>query len=116
MMYISKLTLMALDTSSSVRFLSALKVFNIFPIRYLSSDSGVCRYNRAQQYTNPQRADTENCGLNPDGSKSQRVDIHYKFIGYVEIDDALIAETKELAKRLSDRIRIVNRGIFWYNF
>ncbi|MDD2234936.1 MAG: DUF4368 domain-containing protein [Desulfitobacteriaceae bacterium] len=53
---------------------------------------------------------------NPDGSKSQRVDIHYKFIGYLEmkemfglpmvipmekdmeIDDALIAEAKELAK------------------
>jgi len=56
---------------------------------------------------------------NPDGSKSQRVDIHYKFIGYVEmkerfglpmvmamaknveIDDALIAEAKELAKALA---------------
>ncbi|NLI92969.1 MAG: recombinase family protein [Peptococcaceae bacterium] len=56
---------------------------------------------------------------NPDGSKSQRVDIHYKFIGYVEmkemfglpmvmamakdvdIDDALIAEAKELAKELA---------------
>lgn len=55
---------------------------------------------------------------NPDGSKSQRVDIYYKFIGYVEmkemfglpmvmamakdmeIDDALIAEAKELAKGL----------------
>lgn len=52
---------------------------------------------------------------NPDGSKSQRVDIHYKFIGYmvteemlglpmvipvakdVEVDDALITEAKELA-------------------
>jgi len=51
---------------------------------------------------------------NPDGSKSQRVDIHYKFIGYVEakemfglpmamamakdveIDDALIAEAKKI--------------------
>lgn len=56
---------------------------------------------------------------NPDGSKSQRVDIHYKFIGYVEmkdmfglpiimamaedveVDDALIAEAKELAKELA---------------
>ncbi|WP_353852883.1 recombinase family protein [Dehalobacter restrictus] len=56
---------------------------------------------------------------NPDGSKSQRVDIHYKFIGYVEmkemfglpmlmamakdveIDDALIAEAKELARELA---------------
>lgn len=54
---------------------------------------------------------------NPDGSKSQRVDIHYKFIGYVEmkemfglpmvmakdveIDDELIAEAKELAKELA---------------
>lgn len=56
---------------------------------------------------------------NPDGSKSQRVDIYYKFIGYVEmkemfglpmvmamvkdveIDDALIAEAKELAKELA---------------
>lgn len=56
---------------------------------------------------------------NPDGSKSQRVDIYYKFIGYVqmkemfgppmvmamakdvEIDDALIAEAKELAKGLA---------------
>ncbi|MDD2190438.1 MAG: DUF4368 domain-containing protein [Eubacteriales bacterium] len=56
---------------------------------------------------------------NPDGSKSQRVDIHYKFIGYVEmkemfglpmvmamakdveIDDVLIAEAKELAKELA---------------
>jgi len=56
---------------------------------------------------------------NPDGSKSQRVDIHYKFIGYVEmkemfglpmvmamakdveIDDALVAEAKELAKGLA---------------
>ena len=56
---------------------------------------------------------------NPDGSKSQRVDIHYKFIGYVEmkemfglpmvmamakdveIDDVLIAEAKELAKGLA---------------
>ncbi|MDH7526540.1 MAG: DUF4368 domain-containing protein, partial [Peptococcaceae bacterium] len=55
---------------------------------------------------------------NPDGSKSQRVDIHYKFIGYVEmkemfglpmvmamakgveIDDALIAEARGLAKEL----------------
>lgn len=52
---------------------------------------------------------------NPDGSKSQRVDIYYKFIGYVEmkemfglpmiipvdkdveVDDALIAKAKELA-------------------
>lgn len=51
---------------------------------------------------------------NPDGSKSQRVDIHYKFIGYVEmkemfglpmiiptakeaeIDEGLIAEVREL--------------------
>ncbi len=56
---------------------------------------------------------------NPDGSKSQRVDIHYKFIGYVEmkemfglpmvmamakdveIDDALIAEARGLAKELA---------------
>ena len=56
---------------------------------------------------------------NPDGSKSQRVDIHYKFIGYVEmkemfgmpmviptakdveIDDALIEEARELAKELA---------------
>lgn len=56
---------------------------------------------------------------NPDGSKSQRVDIYYKFIGYVEmkemfglpmvmamakdveIDDALIAEAKEMAKELA---------------
>ncbi|MDD2217332.1 MAG: recombinase family protein [Eubacteriales bacterium] len=56
---------------------------------------------------------------NPDGSKSQLVDIHYKFIGYVEmkemfglpmvmamakdveIDDALVAEAKELAKGLA---------------
>ena len=56
---------------------------------------------------------------NPDGSKSQRVDIHYKFIGYVEtkeifglpmvmamardveIDHTLIAEAKELAKGLA---------------
>ncbi len=56
---------------------------------------------------------------NPDGSKSQRVDIYYKFIGYVEmkemfglpmvmamakdveVDDALIAEAKELAKGLA---------------
>ena len=26
---------------------------------------------------------------NPDGSKSQRVDIHYKFIGYVDIKEML---------------------------
>lgn len=56
---------------------------------------------------------------NPDGSKSRRVDIHYKFIGYVdinemiglpmvipaakdvEIDDALIAEAKGLARELA---------------
>jgi len=56
---------------------------------------------------------------NPDGSKSQRVDIHYKFIGYVEmkemfglpmvmamakdveIDDALISEARGLAKELT---------------
>jgi len=56
---------------------------------------------------------------NPDGSKSQRVDIHYKFIGYVEmkemfglpmviptakdveIDEVLIEEAKELAKELA---------------
>jgi len=56
---------------------------------------------------------------NPDGSKSQRVDIYYKFIGYVEIkemfglpmviptakdvdiDEALIEEAKELAKELA---------------
>jgi len=55
---------------------------------------------------------------NPDGSKSQRVDIHYKFIGYVEmkemfglpmiipvaknveVDDTLIAEVKEMSKEL----------------
>jgi len=56
---------------------------------------------------------------NPDGSKSQRVDIHYKFIGYVEmkemfglpmvmamakdieIDDVLIAEARGMAKELA---------------
>ncbi|MFZ5641776.1 MAG: DUF4368 domain-containing protein [Bacillota bacterium] len=56
---------------------------------------------------------------NPDGSKSQRVDIHYKFIGYVEmkemfglpmviptakdveIDEVLIEKAKELAKELA---------------
>ncbi|WP_313560760.1 DUF4368 domain-containing protein [Ruminiclostridium cellobioparum] len=56
---------------------------------------------------------------NPDGSKSQRVDIHYKFIGYVEmkemfglpmvmvmakdveIDDVLIAEARGVAKELA---------------
>lgn len=56
---------------------------------------------------------------NPDGSKSQRVDIHYKFIGYVEmkemfgmpmvipiakdveINETLIEEAKELAKELA---------------
>ncbi len=56
---------------------------------------------------------------NPDGSKSQRVDIHYKYIGYmemkemfglplvmamakdVEIDDALIAEARGMAKELA---------------
>jgi hypothetical protein len=56
---------------------------------------------------------------NPDGSNSQQVDIHYKFIGYVEmkemfglpmvmalakdveIDDTLIAEAKELARELA---------------
>lgn len=55
---------------------------------------------------------------NPDSSKSQRVDIHYKFIGYVEIkemfglpmviptaedveiDDVLVAEARGLAKEL----------------
>lgn len=55
---------------------------------------------------------------NPNGTKSQRVDIYYKFIGYVEmkdmfglpmvilmakdveIDDELIAEAKELTKEL----------------
>ncbi|NLB81086.1 MAG: recombinase family protein [Clostridiaceae bacterium] len=55
----------------------------------------------------------------PDGSKSQRVDIHYKFIGYVEmkemfglpmvmamakdieIDDVLIAEARGMAKELA---------------
>lgn len=56
---------------------------------------------------------------NPDGSKSQRVDIHYKFIVYVEmkemlglpmviptakdvkIDDVLIAEARGIAKELA---------------
>ncbi|EMS73159.1 DUF4368 domain-containing protein [Ruminiclostridium cellobioparum] len=56
---------------------------------------------------------------NPDGSKSQRVDIHYKFIGYVEmkemfglpmvmvmakdveIDDVLIAEARGVAKEFA---------------
>ncbi len=56
---------------------------------------------------------------NPDGSKSQRVDVHYKFIGYVEmkemfglpmvmamakdveIDDVLIAEARGMAKELA---------------
>ena len=56
---------------------------------------------------------------NPDSSKSQRVDIHYKFIGYVEmkemfglpmgmamendvgIDNTLIAEVKEMPKELA---------------
>lgn len=55
----------------------------------------------------------------PDGSKSQRVNIHYKYIGYVEmkemfglpmvipvakdveVNDALIAESKEIAKELA---------------
>lgn len=56
---------------------------------------------------------------NPDGSKSQRVDIYYKFIGYVEMkemfglpmvipttkdvetDEALIEEARELTKELA---------------
>jgi len=56
---------------------------------------------------------------NPDGSKSQRVDIHYKFIGYVEmkemfglpmiiptakyveVNDALISQARGLAKELA---------------
>lgn len=56
---------------------------------------------------------------NPDGSKSQRVDIYYKFIGYVEmkemfglpmvmptardveVDEELMAEARGLAKELA---------------
>ena len=57
--------------------------------------------------------------VSPDGSKSQRVDIHYKFIGYVEmkeifgmpmampvakyveIDEELIAEVRGMAKEFA---------------
>ena len=50
-----------------------------------------CWHRHRAQYASTQQYATEivACRItyNPDGSKSQRVDIHYKFIGYVEMKE-----------------------------
>ena len=48
--------------------------------------------------------------VNPDGSKSQRVDIHYKFIGYIDTAEMLLELAEEVSRALDIRFEFINIG------